>query len=72
MLMRLALSGFEESLEANHAEALPKYNDTIRGMHKVRQNVCRATHDAAMAEESCQMIIDLFRTYLNDSHCCET
>ena len=65
MLMRLALSGFEESLEANHAEALPKHKHTIRGMHKVRQNVCRATHDAAMADESCQMIIDLFLTYLN-------
>ena len=34
-------------------------------MYKVLQNVCRATHDAAMADESCQMIIDLFLTYLN-------
>ena len=34
-------------------------------MEKVRQNLCRATHDAAMADESCQMIIDLFLTYLN-------
>ena len=64
-LMRLGWSGFEEWLEANHAEALPKYNDTIRVMYKVRQNICRATHDAAMADESCQMIIDLFLTYLN-------
>ena len=57
-LMRLPWSGFEEWLEANHAEALPKYNDTIRVMYRVRQNVCRATHDAAMADESCQMIIE--------------
>ena len=64
-LMILASSGFEEWLEANHAEALPKYNDTIRVMYKVRQNVCRVTHDAAMADESCQVIIDLFLTYLN-------
>ena len=63
--MRLAWSGFEEWLEANHAEALPKHNHTIRVMYKVRQNLCRATHDAAMADESCQMIIDLFLTYLN-------
>ena len=63
--MRSAWSGFEEWLEANHAEALPKYNDTIRVMYKVRQNLCRATHDAAMADECCQMIIDLFLTYLN-------
>ena len=34
-------------------------------MYKVRQSLCRATHDAAMADESCQMIIDLFLTYLN-------
>ena len=33
-LMRLAWSGFEEWLEANHAEALPKYNDIIRVMYK--------------------------------------
>ena len=64
MPLILALSGFEEWLEANHAEALPKHNDTIRVM-KVRQNLCRATHDAAMTDESCQMIIDLFLTYLN-------
>ena len=64
-LMRLGWSRFEEWLEANHAEALPKYNDTIRVMNKVRQNLCRATHDAAMADESCQMITDLFLTYLN-------
>ena len=63
--MRLAWLGFEEWLEANHAEALPKYNDTIRVMYSVRQNVCRATHNAAMADESCQMIIDLFLTYFN-------
>ena len=52
MLMRVAWSGFEEWLEANHAEALPKYNDTIRVMYNVRQNFCRATHDAAMADEA--------------------
>ena len=63
-LMRLTWSGFEEWMEANNAEALPKYNDTIRVMYKVRQNLCRATHGAAMADESCQMIIDLFLTYL--------
>ena len=63
-LMSLAWSGSEEWLEANHAEALPKYNDTIRVMYKVRQNLCRATHDAAMADECCQMIIDLFLIYL--------
>ena len=64
-LTRLAWSGIEEWLEANHAEALPKDNDTIRVMYMVRQNVCRATHDAAMADESCQIIIELFLTYLN-------
>ena len=64
-LMRLAWSGFEEWPEANHAEALPKYNDTIRVMYKVHQNICRATHNAAMADESYQMIIDMFLTYLN-------
>ena len=41
------------------------YNHIIRVMYKVRQNLCRATHDAAMGDESCQMIIDLFLTYLN-------
>ena len=60
--MRLAWSGFEEWLEANHAEALPKINDTSRVMYKVRHNCCRATHDAAMADESYQMINDLFFT----------
>ena len=64
-LMRLAWSGCEEWLEANHAEALPKYDDTIRVMYKVRQILCRATHDASMADESCQMIIDMFLTILN-------
>ena len=64
-LMRLAWSGCEEWQEANHAEAFPKYNDTIRVMYNVCQNACRATHDAAMADESCQMIIDLCLTYLN-------
>ena len=64
-LMKLAWSDFEEWLEANHAEALPKYTDTIPAMYKVRQHICRATHDAAMADESCQMIIDLLLTYLN-------
>ena len=34
-------------------------------MYNVRQNVCRDTHDAAMADESCQMITDMFLTYLN-------
>ena len=34
-------------------------------MYNVRQNVCRATHDAAMADESCHMIIDLFPTNIN-------
>ena len=34
-------------------------------MYKVRQNLCRATHDAATSDESCQMIIDRFLTYLN-------
>jgi len=64
-LMRLAWSGFEEWLETNHAEALPKYNDTIRVIYEVRQNVCRATHDAAMTNESCQTILHLCLTYLN-------
>ena len=41
-MMRLAKSGVEEWLEAVYAEALPKYNDTIRVMYNVRQNVCRA------------------------------
>ena len=60
-----AWSGFEEWLDSIRAEALPKYNDTIRVMYKLRQNVYRATHDAAMADGSCQMIIDMFRTYFN-------
>ena len=64
-LMRLAWSGFEEWMEANHVEALPKYNDIIRVMYKVRQNICPATHDSAMAVEYYQMIIDIFLTYLN-------
>ena len=34
-------------------------------MYMVRQDVCRATHDAAMSEGFCQMIIDVFLTYLN-------
>ena len=34
-------------------------------MYEVRQNLCRATHDAAITDESCQMIIDMFLTYLN-------
>ena len=64
-LMRLAWSGFEEWLEANHVEALPKYNDIIRVMYKVRQNICPVTHDSAMAVEYYQVIIDLFLAYLN-------
>ncbi|KAG1664218.1 hypothetical protein GQR58_019897 [Nymphon striatum] len=63
--MRLAWSGFEEWLETYHAEALPKFNDTIRVLYEIRQNVCNATHDAAMNDESCQKILDLFLTYLN-------
>ena len=59
-LIRLAWSGFEEWLGINHAETLPKYSDPIRVMYKVRQNRCRTTHDAAMADESCQMIILMY------------
>ena len=43
-LIRLAWSDFEEWLEANHAEALPKYNDSIRVMYKVRQNLWQHGH----------------------------
>ena len=68
--MRLAWSGFEEWLEAIHAASLPKYNDTIRAMYKVRQNHCRATHDAAMADESCQ--IDDYRSVPHLPQCFET
>ncbi len=43
-VMRLAWSGFEEWLDANHAEDVPKYNDTIRVMYKVRQNLWQHGH----------------------------
>ena len=41
-LIRLAWSGFEEWLEANHTEALPKYNDTIYTIICLK-SVCLAT-----------------------------
>ena len=61
----LLRSGFEEWLETNHAEDLPKSNDTNSVVSELHQNICHTTqHDAAVTNKSCRMIIDLFLTYL--------
>ena len=63
-MMRLIWRSFVHWLEENHVEDLEKLNHTIQAVHKLCNDTCVATYDAAVKDESCNRILQIFSAYL--------
>ena len=63
-MMRLIWRSFVHWLEENHVEDLEKLNHTIQAVHKLCNDTCVATYDAAVKDESCNRILQIFSACL--------
>ena len=59
-LMRLVWKGFQEWLESDHSEYLCKLNSTIQTINNIHGNASHESLTAAMNNDSCIEILDLF------------
>jgi len=64
--MRLAWKGFKNWLESDKLNKYADLKEKMRPLHNISINTCHETLEAALLDESCSEIIDLFAVYLND------